>query len=110
MPRSPDLAIHLGALANMGLLDGLIAIAKENHVLLDHVFSDSRSKNVLRARTACYLHLRDKGLSYPEIGRIMMRDHTTIIHVIKKYRNDERRRAAETDDGPQGDPKGRKAS
>lgn len=74
----------------MGLLEPLLAIAKANNVLFDDVLSSSRSKNVMRARIACYLHLRGKGLSYPEIGKIMLRDHTTIIHVVRKHSQDER--------------------
>lgn len=90
MPRKPDLAIHLGALSRMGLLDDLILIAKEHNVLFDDVLSSSRSKNVMRARIACYLHLRFvKEMSYPEIGKAMLRDHTTIIYVVKKHAPDE---------------------
>jgi chromosomal replication initiation ATPase DnaA len=74
----------------MGLLDDLIAIAKEHHVLFDDILSTGRSKNVLAARIACYKHLRKKGLSYPEIGKAMLRDHSTIIYVVRKHSQDER--------------------
>lgn len=69
----------------MGLLDDLIVIAKRHHVLFDDILSTARSKNIMLARIDCYLHLRNKGLSYPEIGKIMLRDHTTIIYVVRKH-------------------------
>lgn len=82
--RRSDLAIHIGALSRMGLLDALVAIARKHKVLLDDILSANKSKSVMRARTACYLHLRGLEMSYPEIGRVMLRDHTTILYAVKK--------------------------
>lgn len=83
--RKADLAIHLGALSRMGLLDRLLDIAKHHNVLLDDVLSTNKSRTIMRARVACYLLLRNLGLSYPEIGKIMLRDHTTILYAVKRH-------------------------
>lgn len=83
--RRADLAYHLGALSRMGLLDGLLAIAKVHNVLFDDVLSANKSRMIMRARIACYLHLRGLDMSYPEIGRVMLRDHTTILYAVKRH-------------------------
>ncbi len=49
-------------------------------------FLPHRSKTRILLRQAIYLKLRNKGLSYPEIGEIFKKDHTTILHSIKNMR------------------------
>lgn len=88
--RKGELSIHLGALARMGLLDGLYQIAKKHRVLLEDVLDDVRSKTVTKARIACYLHLRALGMSYPEIGKVMLRDHTTVLHAVRRHSHEPR--------------------
>jgi chromosomal replication initiation ATPase DnaA len=43
-----------------------------------------RTMSVGRARNALYAALRAAGLSYPEIGALLGRDHTTVMHGVRK--------------------------
>ena len=43
-----------------------------------------RFKRVVAVRRLCILMLREKGYSTTEIGRIMNRDHSTIVHALNK--------------------------
>lgn len=44
----------------------------------------SRFKRVVAVRRLCILMLREKGYSTTEIGRVMNRDHSTIVHALNK--------------------------
>ena len=58
---------------------------------LDVLLGPCREAWVVHARQGLMWVLRHRlGLSYPEIGRVMRRDHTTAIHGV---RAEERRRA-----------------
>lgn len=51
--------------------------------------SQVRTKHIVRARSI-YAHImRLFGFSYPEIGMYLMRDHTTIMHLVKSYSSHE---------------------
>jgi chromosomal replication initiation ATPase DnaA len=39
---------------------------------------------VVRARQALFLALRRRGWSYPDIGWFLKRDHSTVIHGVKR--------------------------
>lgn len=48
--------------------------------------SRCRTRELTRARMAiCYWTKRLTSLSYPQIGRQMDRDHTTVIHGVRRY-------------------------
>lgn len=66
-----------------GLLDHVKAVVKEHHVLLDEVLGRARTAQVAAARRECWIHMKELGFSYPEIGRIWNRDHSTVMHAIK---------------------------
>lgn len=51
-----------------------------------HIFSSYERKYVL-PKFVCYYVLYERGLSYPQIGLKFKRDHTTIMHAIKKAKN-----------------------
>lgn len=45
----------------------------------------NRSKRLVRARHVCFYVMRKRfGLSYPQIGQIMHRDHSTVIYAVEK--------------------------
>ncbi len=92
MPTRRDLAIHIGVLSRIGVFDKLVELAKEHHVSLDDILSDSRSKSVMQARLACYAYLRGLGMSYPEIGKLMLRDHTTVLYALQSQAKKDKRR------------------
>lgn len=48
-----------------------------------HLISKRRGKELIEAKKAIYQELRDAGLSYPEIGKLVNKHHTTILRVLK---------------------------
>ena len=48
-----------------------------------HLFSRRRDKKVVEARKTAYWVLRNCGLSFPQIGKIMHKDHTTVLKVLR---------------------------
>jgi len=53
------------------------------------IVSHSRSKHLVRARHVCFYVMRKRfGLSYPQIGQIMHRDHSTVIYAVEKMWHD----------------------
>lgn len=62
-----------------GNRDVLDAVCETCHVPVDLLLGPVRSASVARARQFAMLLLRERGLSYPEIGRALNRDHTTVM-------------------------------
>ena len=48
------------------------------------ILGQKRHKHLVSVRNLCVFMLRDKGYSTTEIGRIMHRDHSTIVHALNK--------------------------
>lgn len=42
-----------------------------------------RRQDAVDARLEAYIALREAGYSYPEIGRFVGRDHSTVMHALK---------------------------
>lgn len=65
-----------------GLVTELVGVVCERLVVEpSKVFSPNRTPRVVDARNASIALLRDLfGLSYPQLGRIFNRDHTTVMH------------------------------
>ena len=89
-----DIKLHKKALIEMALYDQLVAICAKYFVRIDSVLSTERTTQVSKARAACCVHLRALGMSYPEIGKALLRDHTTIIKLVRSTKKE----------GPDGDP------
>ena len=51
---------------------------------VEDILGPSRLKHLVSVRNRCVFMLRDKGYSTTEIGRIMNRDHSTIVHALNK--------------------------
>lgn len=69
--------------------EALIVKAAELYdVSFESVLSATRDANVVRARQAACWLLRGGGLSFPKIGAIVGRDHTTVMHACTKIDND----------------------
>jgi uncharacterized protein (DUF433 family) len=65
--------------------DILEKVATACHTSVDHILARNRTKDVAEARQLAAYFLREfNHLSYPAIGRIMGRDHTTAIHSYNK--------------------------
>ena len=48
------------------------------------ILGQKRYRHLVFVRRLCILMLREKGYSTTEIGRIMNRDHSTIVHALNK--------------------------
>jgi hypothetical protein len=66
---------------NLAALD---VIAQQHGYTVDDVLGPSRRKHLVHVRRLCILMLRRKGFSTTEIGRVMGRCHTTIVHALNK--------------------------
>jgi hypothetical protein len=65
------------------ILDG---VCREEDLCLAALLSKCRTPKLVRARWKAMYRLRELlNLSYPEIGRSLGMDHSTIIHGIKQY-------------------------
>jgi len=49
-----------------------------------HILSRRRYAPLVRERSRIAKILRAEGYSYPVIGEVMIRDHTSIMHLIRK--------------------------
>lgn len=53
--------------------------ASDYHMPLESLWSRSRHAKVVGARHAAFLFLRSKGWSFPRIGALFDRDHTSVL-------------------------------
>lgn len=66
-------------------VDALLRNAARLHgTTIGEIMGASRLKNVVAARHAVFVALRAAGWSYPAIGAVMGRDHTTVMAGVKK--------------------------
>lgn len=59
-------------------------VAKVYRTIPEEVMGRSREGTLPNARHAVYWSLREAGLSLPAIGRVMDRDHSTVLSGIRK--------------------------
>lgn len=62
------------------------AIAREHKFTQEDILGKSRFGPLVKVRRKCVVMLREKGYSTTEIGRIMNRDHSTIVTSLQKSR------------------------
>lgn len=75
-------------LAKRDLLGLVEDLAKRHGALVDEVLACNREPRVCRARQAAWYALRHHGeveWSYPAIGRLFDRDHTTVMAGVRAY-------------------------
>ena len=82
---------NAGILLSPGVRFGLVnqalsLVAEEFGVTVKQLRGWQRHTHMARARRAAYAALRHLGLSTPVIGRIMRKDHTTVLHGLYKFR------------------------
>jgi chromosomal replication initiator protein len=67
----------------------LLAIGRFYGIKIDDLKGKSRHKQIVAPRhVAMYLLREDGHLSTPEVGRLLNRDHTTVLHGIKQVASD----------------------
>jgi len=60
-------------------------IARAHKLTVDDILGTSKIKMIVMVRRKCVVMLREKGYSTTEIGRIMKRDHSTIVHALQRH-------------------------
>lgn len=45
--------------------------------------SDSRKRSLFRCRQSIATQAREEGFSFPQIGRALNRDHSTVVHAVR---------------------------
>lgn len=64
-------------------------IAKEYQIPVDIIIGPSKKREIVRIRhLAMYRARVETGRSYPDIGRMFNRDHTSVISACRKMKND----------------------
>lgn len=57
-------------------------IASKRGLRLENVLAKGRSEPEVACRAVMAHYLRSRGLSFPRIGQMLNRDHTSILHLI----------------------------
>lgn len=60
--------------------------SEETGISKAEIMGDSRRADVAAARQLAFAKCREMGMSYPAIGRGFGRDHTTVMHGVRKHR------------------------
>jgi len=62
-------------------------VCEAHDVTRDEIFEKNRSKKMVMARGVIYDRIRKElGWSYPKIGKLFGKDHTTILHGVRLAR------------------------
>lgn len=67
----------------IGIRAIVAAVSHQTGIPQAEILGQSRVRDVAKARQAAMALARRQGYSYPQIGRVFQRDHTTIIHACK---------------------------
>lgn len=78
-----DISTRLAQLTARELEPALRAVCARYFVSLEEVLGRSRMKAIAQARRGCFAAMRVRGLSLPDIGRLLDRDHTTVLAGIR---------------------------
>jgi chromosomal replication initiation ATPase DnaA len=65
-------------------LNDIAEIAEEHGYTIHDILGPSRVMHLVGVRRKCIFMLRNKGYSTTEIGRIMNRNHTIVVHALQK--------------------------
>lgn len=91
LKKSPEPSLLLGVVASPDGVRGTTwarlryhaqVVADTHNIHIRDLLGAKRDKRICNARVILYKHARDMGLSYPRIGKIFGRDHTTVMHAI----------------------------
>lgn len=64
-------------------------VCERRGVSVEEVLGRSRFKRICSARKEAYVRLREENLSYPTIGKMFGRDHTTVIDGVKRHEREQ---------------------
>jgi hypothetical protein len=80
-----------GAACSLETKDAIADVLRRHHGVFrsltwEQVIAKDNSRERVNARAEIYALLRERGWSYPQIGRLVGgRDHTTIINSVQRY-------------------------
>ena len=84
--EEPDLRPPLLAGAPIGRTRDLVEPVLQRHMVTwKQVAGRDRKQAIVAARQECMWVLNKAGMSLPMIGRFMRRDHTTVLHGVRKH-------------------------
>lgn len=69
---------------------GVVAILKAYGENMRRLTSLQRDTHIINCRRDVAIYLRSRGWSYPRIGKLMRRDHSSIIHLLDPTKKRER--------------------
>lgn len=76
----PRVQAIIDRLSLRGFMPLVLDVVESAHASLVDVVGFARQKSVAKARRHIWLRMREQhGLSYPEIGQLFERDHSTVI-------------------------------
>ena len=61
-------------------------VAESTEILACAIVSDSRARHIAQPRQELMWRLHRLGYSTPEIGRLLKRDHSTVVHGIHAHK------------------------
>ncbi|CAB5170217.1 Chromosomal replication initiator, DnaA C-terminal [uncultured Caudovirales phage] len=64
----------------------LLPILRKHNVMFEDIASESRKAKFNIARFEMYYILRESGMSLNQIKQVFNRDHTTVLHGIKRWK------------------------
>lgn len=83
--RTVDVNLYLERLSQTGVLEIMRAEVARRGVLMTEIFSRDQTAHIASARAELMLIVRERlGWSYPAIGKLFGRDHTTVIIACRK--------------------------
>jgi chromosomal replication initiation ATPase DnaA len=68
-----------------GLVNIATPIATAHHITLLELVGHERSTHIVAARVEFWAKLREMGWSYPRIGDLVDRDHTSIMKTLRSH-------------------------
>ena len=75
-------------------------VCDRRRVTVEELMGRSRLKRVCTARKEAYVMLRQERLSFPTIGRMFGRDHTTVVDGVQRYEREQHEGKKETEQEP----------
>ena len=64
--------------------DIVSVVCRDFGIKQEYLLGRNRSNYTIKCRTEIVRQLRNTGLSYPEIGKLINRDHSSIMHLYKR--------------------------
>lgn len=64
-------------------IEVVVAVAAVVGIAPDDILAEGRSGHVVRSRAVVCLVLREVGMSSPEVGRLVRRDHSSVLAAAK---------------------------